>query len=95
MAQKYKNIPVKPATYAHVKVIADANNRGLGDQVKTWADRELPECSHKKLPVSIETFPGEDYLPGKSLHKNGYYCPTCKRVYEQLSDVVCDGGEGP
>ena len=86
MAQIYKNIPVKPGVYADVTLIADMNNRGLGDQIKAWTERELPKCSHKKLPVSIQTFdkPRDDGS-AVSLIQNGLYCPVCKRVYAQAA----------
>ncbi len=80
MAQKYKNIPVKPETYVRLQLLAEANDRGLGDQVKTMVDRELPECDHKKVPVSVEAFPSI-----KSVITPAYYCPTCKRVYVHIS----------
>jgi len=85
MAQKYKNIPVKPETYARVAMAAEANGfgeRGLGAQVDNWATRELPVCEHEKQAVSIETFPSQDVLPGTHLDRKGWYCPTCKRVYQ-------------
>lgn len=85
MAKTYKNIPVDEETYAHVQLIAEMNNRGLGGQVKDWVDRELPECEHKKVPVSIETFPGTTTLM-QPTHKLGFYCQTCKRVYARVSD---------
>ncbi len=86
MAQTYKNIPVKPEVYTKIKMIADSNNRGLGDQVANWAERELPECNHVKQPVSIEVF-NSGQLPASALRK-GWYCPTCKRVYEFATDEL-------
>lgn len=85
----YKNIPVDEDTYIQVKLIAEANGlgtRGMGAQVKQWAIRELPECEHEKTAVSIETFPSQDTLAGANLHRTGWYCPTCKRVYEHILD---------
>jgi hypothetical protein len=38
---KYKNIPVDPITYDMVKAAAEKNRRGLGAQVRVWADQEL------------------------------------------------------
>jgi hypothetical protein len=81
----YNTISVTPETFVQVKLIADANDRGLGDQVKYWAKRELPECMHEKQAVSIETFPGNDSLV-TSVIKQAWYCPTCKRVYAKVSD---------
>lgn len=77
---KYKNIPVKPEVYEQVQALADANRRGLGDQVKAWAERELPTCEHAKQLVSIEVF-GEPGISVK-MTRPGWYCPTCRRVYE-------------
>ena len=77
---KYKNIPVRPEVYNQVQAVADANRRGLGDQVKTWAERELPTCEHEKQLVSIEIF-GEAGISVK-VTRPGWYCPTCRRVYE-------------
>jgi len=79
MAQTYKNIPVKPEIYAKVKLLADANNRGMGDQVSAWVEREIPECDHQKQPVSIETFPSGDFLINE--RNKGWFCPICNRVY--------------
>ena len=88
MAQrtKYKTISVTPEVFVRVKLIADTNRNSLGDQVEEWTKRELPECDHKKQIVSIETFPGNDSLV-TSVIKQGYYCPTCKRVYAKISDA--------
>ena len=82
----YKTINVTPETFVQVQLIADANDRGLGDQVKYWAKRELPECEHNKQSVTVETFPGNDSLV-MSVIKQGYYCPTCKRVYAKIDEA--------
>lgn len=85
---KYMNIPVKPDVYAKVRLISDANDRGLGAQVAHWADQELPECDHEKTPVEIEYFPASTSrsaplsTPSK---RTGYFCATCKRVYAQVT----------
>lgn len=88
MPQKYKNIPVKPETYAKVKLVANANDRGLGDQVAHWAGRELPaECEHAKQAVSIQVFDdAQDTLQPAVSFKQGWFCPTCKRVYARISE---------
>lgn len=91
MAQKYKNIPVKPEVYAKVAMAAEANGlgeRGLGAQVENWASRELPVCEHEKIAVSIEIFPSPMLLPGSPLDRKGWYCPTCKRVYQYSAESV-------
>lgn len=85
MAQKYKNIPVKPEVYVKVAMAAEANGlgeRGLGAQIENWATRELPVCEHEKQAVTIEVFPSQDTLGGTLLDRKGWYCPTCKRVYQ-------------
>jgi hypothetical protein len=87
MAKTYKNIPVSPATYQKVALLAEANRlggRGLGAQIEKWVERELPECGHKKQAVSIEIYASEDNLAGVRQIRTGWYCPTCKRVYEAL-----------
>jgi hypothetical protein len=84
MAKIYKNIPVSPATYQKVALLAEANGlggRGLGAQIEKWVERELPDCGHKKQSVSIEIYTSED-TPRQV--RTGWYCPTCKRVYEAL-----------
>jgi len=90
--QKYKNIPVKPDVYESVRLIAEANGfgeRGLGAQIAHWVGQELPECGHEKEPVSIEYFHAST-SPTAPLSKEntrvGYYCSTCNRVYERVSD---------
>jgi hypothetical protein len=81
MANEYKNIPVKPEVYVKVRLIADANNRGLGDQIASWVERELPDCGHEKVPVTIETpaRPADGVAPAEP--RKGWYCRQCKRVY--------------
>lgn len=86
----YATIPVKKEVYAKVRLIAEANglgSRGLGAQVEQWVARELPECDHPKEAVSIEIFPNQDILGGTQLHRTGWYCPTCRRVYERATAV--------
>ena len=87
MAQKtkYKTISVTPEVFVRVKLIADANRNSLGDQVEAWTEQELPECDHDKEAVSIETFPGSTSLV-KSVTRQAWYCPTCKRVYAKIYD---------
>ena len=89
---KYKNIPVKPDVYQAVQLIAEGNGlgeRGLGAQVARWAARELPECPHPKVPVSIETFPNSTKLIVSSIIY-GYYCETCKRVYRHVASNLTE-----
>lgn len=84
MAKTYKNIPVSPTTYQKVALLASANGlgeRGLGAQIEKWVERELPDCGHKKQAVSIEIYASEDT---SRQVRTGWYCPTCKRVYETL-----------
>ncbi len=87
MAKKYNNIPVSPDTYAKVALLAEANglgDRGLGAQIEAWVKRELPECDHKKEPVSIE------YAADASLMRTvraGLYCAVCNRVYAVVGDL--------
>jgi len=88
---KYRNIPVKPDVYAKVQLLAESNGfgeRGLGAMVAHWVGKELPECEHKKIPVKIEYFPGDDTLPGTSPNRHGFYCPTCRRVYARVEEAV-------
>ncbi len=84
MATKYKNLPVKEEAYEKVRMIADANGLGLGAQVEQWAARDLPSCEHEKEPVSIEYFPSNDFLNGTQTMRLGWYCATCKRVYQRI-----------
>ncbi len=87
MAQKYNNIPVKPEIYIKLKLIADANNRGLGDQVAEMVKRELPICEHDKQAVRIEHFSGQGSLSlGVPISLTGWYCPTCNRVYQYAEE---------
>lgn len=78
----YKNIPVDEDTYDTVKQLAVANGlgeRGMGAQVKAWAERDSTACEHKKIPVSVEYSPS--ILKAKPSMRNGWYCPVCRRVY--------------
>lgn len=77
---KYMKIPVSPETYGQVRLIADANDRGMGDQVSAWAKRDLPPCSHIKKPVTIIYQPNLD-VPIKDV-RIGFYCPTCQKVFD-------------
>jgi len=95
--QKYKNIPVKPDVYDRVRLVAEANGfgeRGLGAQVAHWVGQELPVCEHEKIPVLIEAFPSQTQLV-KSVHRPGYYCETCSRVYAKVSedDLAAEDGK--
>ena len=80
----YQNIPVKPDVYMKVAMIADANGIGMGEQLKNWAERELPECDHEKVSVLIEPFNTGGSLP--VIQRFAWYCATCKRVYVRVSD---------
>jgi len=87
--KEYKNIPVSPEVYEAVQLVSEANGfglRGLGAQVAHWVGRELPECDHKKAPVSIEYFP-DTTLTVHSIKRTGFYCSTCKRVYAKISEA--------
>lgn len=91
----YKNIPVDEETYQQVRMISEANGfgkRGLGAQVRKWAAREIaaPVCEHPKQPVEVQTFPTADQLSGAMVVQNGWFCPTCNRVYprDMLKETV-------
>lgn len=86
----YKNIPVKEDTYLKVKLIAESNGlgeRGMGAQVDLWVKRDLPACEHPKEAVSVEIFPSQDNL-SPSIVRQGWYCPTCRRVYQRIEPVT-------
>lgn len=90
MRTKYLNIPVKQETYQKVQLIAEAGGlgtRGMGAQIERWVARELPQCEHPKTAVDIQIFAGEDTLPGAQLHRTGWFCPTCNRVYQRLEKL--------
>ena len=94
---KYKNIPVKPDVYEQVALVAEAEGfgeRGMGALVSHLVSRELPECDHKKVVVSIETYPSQTQLV-KPVLRTGYFCETCKRVYAKISeeDLVVENGK--
>lgn len=80
----YKTIPVDEETYADVQRLA--GKRGMGAQVKAWADRELATCDHQKIPVTVEYYPGADVLSGKPVVRDGWYCETCRRVYQRFDN---------
>ena len=81
---RYKNIPVLPEVHADLQAIAEANGRAMSEQIRVWVERELPDCEHEKQSVIIEYFPSNHLLAGgERLQRVGWYCPTCKRVYER------------
>ena len=85
VVREYDKIPVlrdEFNTYEKVKMIAQANNRGMGDQIRAWVEAELPDCGHEKVMVTVETFPTATHLLGKATHVNkAWMCTTCNRVY--------------
>lgn len=84
--KEYSKIPVSPETYAKVRMIADLNNHGMGDQVDAWVKQNLPMCDHKLQGVDIEYAPSAvdslNYVV--DVVRVGWYCATCNRVYEVL-----------
>jgi len=83
---KYNNIPViddEFDIYGKVKMIAEANNRRMGDQIRVWVEAELPNCEHEKVAVTVETFPNATQLNSKETRK-AWFCATCNRVYVNL-----------
>jgi len=92
MSTKYDNIPVRKdkQIYAKVQMIAEAKGfgeRGAGALIEHWVARELPDCEHPKTAVDVQIFPGEDMLPGTQLHRTGWFCPTCNRVYQRIEKL--------
>lgn len=97
MAKKYMNIPVEEDIYFQAKAIAQANGfgeRGLGALVGSWVARELPDCDHEKQAVVIELFPSQDMLSGTLPQRTGWYCPTCRRVYQRIEKPAKVSGQG-
>lgn len=91
----YDNIPVskKNQTYAKVKMIAESKGfgkRGAGALIDYWVAREIaaPVCEHEKQPVEVQYFPGADVLTGALLVRQGWFCPTCNRVYP--NDIIAN-----
>lgn len=84
---RYRNIPVRPEVYEKVKLVSEASGfgeRGMGATVDLLVSQELPECEHEKIPVEIEYFGDDTVLPGELRKRKGFYCTTCKRVYEKM-----------
>jgi hypothetical protein len=65
------------------KPLPRASNEAIAAVVSV---RERPECDHEKQPVEVEIIPGADYLPGTRLLRKGWYCPTCRREYAQVTN---------
>lgn len=85
---RYKNIPVLPQVHTDLQAIAEANGRAMSEQIRFWVERELPDCEHEKQSVIVQYFPGNDVLTGgEALQRLGWYCPTCKRVYERRTTI--------
>jgi hypothetical protein len=79
----FKVVNITPATYAKVSMIAKANGRPLGEQVKVWADKEMTKCGHVKHPVTIQTYPQVEIGQIDIRYRTAWYCPRCKRVYAE------------
>ena len=89
----YKNIPVDEETYDAVKQLAVANGlgeRGMGAQVKAWTLRDSVPCEHEKTPVTVEYYPGSDVLSGMSRIRQGWWCETCRRVYQRVEEETVE-----
>lgn len=96
MTKTYFNIPVDDEeTYIAVRLIAENNGfgkRGMGQQIKSWVAQTLssPVCDHPKTFVQVQRSHSDTVLTGmvdgeNRLFYQGYYCATCKRVYQQAS----------
>lgn len=86
---KYVNIPVSPTVYEGAQLVAQAKGygkRGLGALVAHWVGQELPECEHEKIPVEIEYFSDDALKLGELPKRTGYYCQTCNRVFEKVTE---------
>ena len=67
-----KNIRVDESVHRQVKRIADANFRGMGDQVAYWA---AMDCPHP-IELRDEKFA---HVVGTNEKISFFYCPKCKR----------------
>lgn len=82
-----KPIQVAPEVHAEVKKIAQANYRGLGDQIRAWA---FSECDHDEKfrePVFVVFVTPDDMSQEKQAQ--GFRCGICGRIVsEELEKIA-------
>jgi len=71
---------VKPDVFEQVAEIADANFRGIGDQVAYWAANDCPHPEDQREFSSVQVALVEDGQVGPDQSLRVFRCQQCGRV---------------
>lgn len=82
-------IRVNEEVHEKVTKIADANYRGIGDQVAYWADHDCVHPSEMREDRTVRVALVEDGKTGADETLRVFYCKQCKRLI-----VIDDAGIG-
>lgn len=74
----YKNIPVKDEVHERVRLIAEANFRGIGDQVAFWAAADCPHPVEMREEKKVQVALMEDGKLSEDSSVRVFYCNQCQ-----------------
>lgn len=80
-----KQIRVSEAVHAKVAKIAEENFRGLGDQVRYWAETTCSHPAKSRVQISVVVSPALESESeqaaevGKGQPYRGFYCVRCQQ----------------
>ena len=74
-------IRINEKLHKQVKKIADANFRGMADQVAYWAANDCPHPTEMREEMEIVVaVPDKDGKVGESQSLRIFYCKQCRKV---------------